>query len=316
MTLAPNVVDLDESNLPHYTNPKLSKKQTLIEPKANTLNSLSSSSTDDYSEDGLIRNHTKIKNQTTDNRRFNLIDEKLKQLKLSNDLDKYKQLSDLKNKLIEEQMAKNVNQKNQNYDVKELKEMLKTITNHLDTNENIENNEELALVATRGSHKNAKSSTLMNLNDELDKALLDLEHKLIDFESLTGKNNQQKNFMRQNSNKSISNGLTSSSSGSYTLSLIQVVSNLLDYLKETAVELNYEKIKQVELNKQLDIHRKLIDGLTTEILCVKEQNEKIANDYVNQNAKLEAELNQIKVKYSVNVKIFEHERVLQLKIFD
>lgn len=74
-----------------------------------------------------------------------------------------------------------------------------------------------------------------------------------------------------------------------------MVSNLLDYLRETISELSYEKMKQNELNKQLDIHRKLIDGLTTEIIIVKEQNQKILSDYVCQSAKTEAELDQIKV---------------------
>ena len=66
-------------------------------------------------------------------------------------------------------------------------------------------------------------------------------------------------------------------------------------MRETQLELNHEKLKQTESNKQLDIHRKLIDGLTTEILCVKEQNEKIINEFASNQAKMETELEQLKV---------------------
>lgn len=99
----------------------------------------------------------------------------------------------------------------------------------------------------------------------------------------------------QSRQQSAQTSTNASSSSSYTLVLIKIVSTLCDYVRDACNELNYEKLKQAELNKQLDIHRKLIDGLTNEIMCVKEQNQKIINDYVNQNAKIEAEFDQIKV---------------------
>jgi hypothetical protein len=99
-----------------------------------------------------------------------------------------------------------------------------------------------------------------------------------------------------NSKQTIAKNKSSpSTSSTYTLSIIQIIAKLVDHLKETSNELNHEKLKHAESHKQLDIHRKLIDGLTHEILYVKEQNEKILNEYINQQAKLEAELDQIKL---------------------
>lgn len=121
----------------------------------------------------------------------------------------------------------------------------------------------------------------------------DLEKKFSDFEESI---NRPSGKASGNSERSFSTERTSTaSSSSYTLILIKMVSSLLDYLRDTHNELSYEKMKQVELNKQLDIHRKLIDGLTTEIMIVKDQNQKILNDYVNQNARIETELDQVKV---------------------
>jgi hypothetical protein len=81
---------------------------------------------------------------------------------------------------------------------------------------------------------------------------------------------------------------------SYTLSLIQMMSHLADRLNETRDQLDHEKSKQAESIKQLDIHRKLIDGLTNEIIAVKEQNKRIKDDSVFQHAKMQSELEQIK----------------------
>jgi spindle and centriole-associated protein 1 len=139
------------------------------------------------------------------------------------------------------------------------------------------------------------SSSLLSLNEELRRALHDLDEKLTDLEKQTGKN-QLKNRNFHSSSSSASLPGSASVSSSYTLTLIGIISALLDYLKETSGELNYEKLKQTEMNKQLDIHRKLIDGLTSEILYVKEQNEKLLNDYVSQQARVDVELDQIKVK--------------------
>lgn len=138
------------------------------------------------------------------------------------------------------------------------------------------------------------SAAMSNFNEEFNKAFSDIESKFNEFDralnQMNGKHRTQHIAAQQSTNPS-----SSSSSSSCTLSLIRMVSNLLDYLRDVISDLTYEKSKQVELNKQLDIHRKLIDGLTTEIIMVKEQNQKILNDYVNQNAKIEAELDQIKV---------------------
>ena len=140
------------------------------------------------------------------------------------------------------------------------------------------------------------SAAMSNFNEEFTKAFSDIESKFNEFDravnQMNGKHRTQHIAQQSTSNPS--------SSSSCTLSLIRMVSNLLDYLRDVISDLTYEKSKQVELNKQLDIHRKLIDGLTTEIIMVKEQNQKILNDYVNQNAKIEAELDQIKVFKDIN----------------
>lgn len=149
---------------------------------------------------------------------------------------------------------------------------------------------------------NFASSTMSSLNDEFKRALGELENKFGEFEQSVNRLGKQGALGQLNQLASVKSSLglgstaSSSSSNSYTLSLIKMVSSLLDYLRETISELSYEKIKQNELNKQLDIHRKLIDGLTTEIIIVKEQNQKILSDYVCQSAKTEAELDQIKVQ--------------------
>lgn len=143
---------------------------------------------------------------------------------------------------------------------------------------------------------------MSNVNDEFTRAMNELERKFNEFDrvvnevtnshgrmiSSIGKSSQFSNVQKPTT-------ANTTTSTSYTLSLIRMVSNLLDYLRDVISELNCEKIKQAEMNKQLDIHRKLIDGLTTEIIIVKEQNQKIMNDYIEQNANIQAELDQIKV---------------------
>jgi hypothetical protein len=162
--------------------------------------------------------------------------------------------------------------------------------------------------AQTNQHWSTSSSTMTHLNDEFKKALFELENKFADFErNVDGKvvNHQQQtnsavvfqsSQSQQQQKQTTSSSNLQSFSSSYTMTLIKIVSSLLDYLREACVELNFEKMKQVELNKQLEIHRKLIDGLTNEILSVKEQNEKILNDCVAQNSKIEAELDHIKVQ--------------------
>lgn len=141
---------------------------------------------------------------------------------------------------------------------------------------------------------------MSNLNDEFKRALGELENKFSEFEQSV--NRLGGRFQANQSAIKSSLQLTSSSattSSTYTLSLIKMISNLLDYLRETISELNYEKLKQTELSKQLDIHRKIIDGLTTEVIIVKEQNQKILGDHVCHTAKIEAELDQIKVSTNI-----------------
>lgn len=144
------------------------------------------------------------------------------------------------------------------------------------------------------SENKNQNSSLSNFNDELKKALSDLENKLNDFENHIGKQKNANSVIKKS-------GLhLTKNSSSYTIQLIQIVSNLIDYLRDSVIELNYEKLKQAESSKQLDIHRKLIDGLTTEVLIVKEQNEKIVNNFMAQNAKLAAEMDQIKLIIKTN----------------
>lgn len=139
-----------------------------------------------------------------------------------------------------------------------------------------------------------QNSSLSAFNDELKTALGNLENKLNEFEKHIGKQKNADDVIKKT-------GLNfSKNTSSYTIQLIQVVSNLIDYLRDAIIELNYEKLKQTESSKQLDIHRKLIDGLTTEVLIVKEQNEKIVNNFMVQNAKLAAEMDQLKIIFKTN----------------
>jgi hypothetical protein len=205
--------------------------------------------------------------------------------KLSEDLEKYKKLLTLKEALSADESRDWLNEVN----LKDIEECLKLIKIRKESQEKQQQQQQQSR-----SEPPAPASMILNesqnfnLNDELKKALFELQSKFNDFERHLGKKLSNDVFLTQMK----SYGAFSSS---YNLTLVKLMSNLLDHLKETSVELNYEKLKQVELNKQLDLHRKLIDGLTTEILCVKEQNEKIINEHINQNAKIETELEQIKV---------------------
>lgn len=144
------------------------------------------------------------------------------------------------------------------------------------------------------SENKSQSSSLSAFNDELKTALGNLENKLNEFEKHLGKQKNAEDVVKKT-------GLNfSKNSSSYTIHLIQVVSTLIDYLRDAVIDLNYEKLQQAECSKQLDIHRKLIDGLTTEVLIVKEQNEKIVNNFMVQNAKLAAEMDQLKIIFKTN----------------
>lgn len=252
------------------------KKSTITEAPVSNLNNLSNE--DEYcSDDGLVVNNAEDKE-------FNLINEKLKQLKLNNDMDKYYQLVELKRKLVHEQNSRKAAQKQKEFDVSEVKELLRSLNNHLGNDGDKPKSAKKASTDETGLFIN--KSNLSMLNDEFKRALGDLDNKLAEFESLVGK---QRNLSTS------AKRVVLSGSSNYTLTLIQAISTLIDYLREVTIECNYEKVKQVEMSKQLDIHRKLIDGLTTEILCVKEQNEKITNDFARQNNKLEAEFEQMKI---------------------
>ncbi len=241
--------------------------------------------------------------QESNNNAFDLIERKMKSFKMNNELDKVKGLLELKQLLSQENESKkklipqpqfDLNQLN----VSDLEDCLKILTNNINTNK-----EKINILKSKNGSVESEDETLLNknrhstlssLDDEFKKSLNELESKFIEFERQTGKTSQSNQVfsgqkMRSQSNLNMSNS-------SYTLSLIKMISRLIDYLKETQLELDHEKKKQSESNKQLDIHRKLIDGLTTEILCVKEQNEKILNEFANQQAKMESEIEQYRTE--------------------
>lgn len=247
VTLAPNVSNLNESNLPH--NPvKKNPNVVVANPK-----SLNSSEHDADKENG---------------------DEQSKK-EIYNELERYRELLEKKRKLIELKEGKARNES----------ECERELEDFLDKYER-EFKQKMAMKKI-GSDDMPQSRPLSSLNDEFKSALSQLERQLLDFEQKSGHSIKTKH--QQLGNKS---GLSSTS---LTLNLIGLVSQIMEHLRETTLDLNREKQKQEELNKQLDIHRKLIDGLTTEMLSLREQNEKIMSEYINQQAKLEAELDQMKI---------------------
>lgn len=289
----------------------LKSNQKIASVKINNINDI----VDNYSNDE--NDHIPVQDENKSN---SVLDEKLKKLKNSNDLEKYKQLLELKQKIIESTLQTAVNTNGNN---RGLNKKTQHISTQLDTTElNLNDLEECLRILTSNSNENKQNkikqkdkieddtnnsinSTIQNKNQTstntfklFENALNDLENKLIDFEKLIGKQNT--NYTSSNQQFSFNNTST------YTLTLIKIISNLIDHIKETAIELNYEKLRTVELNKQLDIHRKLIDGLTNEVLGVKDQNKKLLNGFINQQAKLEAEMEQIKVRF----KFLERRKVL------
>jgi len=283
---------------------KSSIKQVELKPRLNNANSIGSIDGGSDENDGQSSSDNNLNNsgqQDQEQNAFDLIERKMKNFKMNNELDKVKSLLELKQLLAKENESKkkpaqpqfDLNQLN----VSDLEDCLKILTNNINTNKekiNIlktknapaESDEEILLSKNR-------HSTLSSLDDEFKKSLSDLESKFIEFERQTGKSSQNSQML--NGQRMRTQNQSNSSNSSYTLSLIKMISRLIDYLKETQLELNHEKLKQTESNKQLDIHRKLIDGLTTEILCVKEQNEKIVNEFASNQAKMETELEQLKV---------------------
>ncbi len=238
-----------------------------------------------------------------------LIENKLKKLKSQNDLNGYKNLLELKQKLqdtLNIAQAKSKPTSSNEFNLNDLKECLKLITQkeneevQLKSKVNIDKLNQIKQLLDESeidtnNHNVLSNQTLTDMNSEFKRALSELEMKMDEFERQTNKQSNL-NATPLNTKQQISkNKCSPSSSSTYTLSIIQVISKLVDNLKETSNELNHEKLKHAESHKQLDIHRKLIDGLTNEILYVKEQNEKILNEYINQQAKLEAELDQIKL---------------------
>ena len=173
----------------------------------------------------------------------------------------------------------------------ELDECLKLLTNKSEPNDTEKINRLKSLIKNYAQNQDENKqeepknqSLITNINDEFKRNLNELENKIIQFENESGKQSFRKY-------SSIGKHLTNSTC---TQTLIKIVSVLLDYLKEMFNELNYEKLVHSESNKQLDIHRKLIDGLTNEILAVREQNEKVLTDYKNQQTRFESDLEQIK----------------------
>lgn len=125
---------------------------------------------------------------------------------------------------------------------------------------------------------NKKEPVKTDPETELKRSITALETKLSEFEKQIGKQDKFK--------------LSNSYSDSTPLSsLVHITSSMFDYTRDLIAELNYEKKKRIESDKQLDINRKLIDGLTTEILNVKQQNENI----IEFNSRLKSEVDQIKL---------------------
>jgi hypothetical protein len=283
---------------------KSSIKQVELKPRLNNANSIGSIDGGSDENDGQSLSDNNLNNsgqQDQEQNAFDLIERKMKNFKMNNELDKVKSLLELKQLLAKENENKkkpaqpqfDLNQLN----VSDLEDCLKILTNNINTNK-----EKINILKTKNApaesdeeiHLNKnRHSTLSSLDDEFKKSLSDLESKFIEFERQTGKSSH--NGQLVNGQRMRTQNQSNSSNSSYTLSLINMISRLIDYLRETQLELNHEKLKQTESNKQLDIHRKLIDGLTTEILCVKEQNEKIINEFANNQAKMETELEQLKV---------------------
>jgi len=190
---------------------------------------------------------------------------KLKEAKQNEDFIKYRQLLELKQEMI--------NKKLNSPSLARIRDQLEQQKSDKSESVNLENDSEKIsrlkdlikqLEITKQPHVDSNNkSVLTSLNDEFKRAMAELENKMFEFEKEIGhrKNSECTIF------KSLLDG-SGSSQSSYTLSLIRTVSSLLDYLKETVKELNHEKLKNQETNKQLDIHRKLIDGLTNEVIEV------------------------------------------------
>ena len=295
--------------------PKSTSKQVELKPRLNNANSIGSIDGIGSDENDVHSSDNNLNNSGRQESEYDLIDKRMKNLKVNNDLDKVKSLLELKQMLESEKRRKtttaaaasaqpqfDLNQLN----VSDLEDCLKILSNNINSNKEKINNLKTKSASAESEEDNSvarhrHSSALLSLDDEIKRSLGDLDTKFNDFEKQTGKQNQKtRSHQHQQAIQ------TNSTSSSYTLLLIKMIARLIDYLKETQLELNHEKLKQTESNKQLDIHRKLIDGLTTEILCVKDQNEKLSDQneklikaFANQQAKvdkMEIEIEQIKVK--------------------
>jgi hypothetical protein len=288
---------------PDLAKKNLKSSQKMSSVKVNNINDF-----DDYSNDE--NDHIPVQDENKSN---NILDEKLKKLKNSNDIEKYKQLLELKQKILESTLQTAVNPNNNRptnkngshlpsqldtteLNLNDLEECLRILTSN---NNDINQNKNKKKDKTEDDIDNSINSTSHNKNPTpintfkmFENALNDLENKLIDFEKSNGKQNV-------NYTSSKNNSLSFNNTSTYTLTLIKIISHLIDHIKDTAVELNHEKLRTAELNKQLDIHRKLIDGLTIEVIGVKDQNKKLLNGFINQQAKLEAEMEQMKVIYFI-----------------
>lgn len=139
--------------------------------------------------------------------------------------------------------------------INRLKELIKTYAHSLDEPEAEE--EELVATPDVAVHKPASE-----FSDDLKRALTELENKMYEFEKEAGHKSTADCLMF----KSLLSGQGSFTSSSYSLSLIRIVSTMLDYQRSVLKELSHEKQRNSESMKQLDIHRKLIDGLTHEVI--------------------------------------------------
>lgn len=260
--------------------PAKDKKSTVVQPKVQNLNNVSDNDEQNSDDENCAKKNSKVNINDLD----------------INDLEECLRLLIKSKTNAPEQTPPNQNKKiiNSVNDTEKINRLKSSFFGQ--ENDNNKSSDEISLLNSNQSNNSKQPpSSLSGLNDEFKKALFELENKLNDFERHLGKQTNADGLIKR---ANLNQSKQPSYSSSYTLTLIQIVSNLLDYLRDAVIELNYEKLKQVESNKQLGIHRKLIDGLTTEVLTVKEQNEKIINEFMSQNAKIVSEMDQIKVFFN------------------
>lgn len=284
MTCTPNVTDLNDSKLPSQPKKNAFKQQrNLSQVNIVQANEIPSK-----------------KNPTPDNE-LEILDLKLKEAMLNEDFIRFHQLMAVKEEITasktiqaasqvpEKSLKQTANNKqdlngldecirmlskqsyitpkserpntasngnvNDTAKINRLKELIKTYAHSLDEPEAEE--EELVASPDVAVHKPASE-----FSDDLKQALTELENKMYEFEKEAGHKSTADCLMF----KSLLSGQGTITSSSYSLSLIRIVSTMLDYQRSVLKELSHEKQRSSESMKQLDIHRRLIDGLTNEVI--------------------------------------------------